>query len=672
MNSAEATREVLWNISHGWIMYVLLVPTTLIGCYGVWIRCKSWKQGLPAEGRLDNPGRRLKYLWNHALLQRRNLRQKYAGIFHAMIFWGFITLTIATTVVMIDHDFGIPIMRGAFYLYFQSLFVDILGLLALIGVALAGYRRWKSKPKKLVYTDEASWILIVAGVILATGFLLEGWRIVATEDPWGAWSPVGYATGILFANVFSLESLKLMHLWCWWFHLLLVFGFLAWAPFTKMLHPLTSALNIYAANLEPVGGSLKTIDFETAESFGVNQLKQFTWKDLLDLDACTECGRCTDACPANTVGKDLSPRDIILDLRGWLHKGQDDEVGLIGSSDALQSDRLFECTSCAACVEACPVSIEQLPKIVDMRRFQVMEKAEFPETMQGAVNSMEERQHPYSGTQFSRADWMEELDIPHASETEEAEVLVWTGCGTSLVERNQKSIRSLAQLLKKAGVKFSVLGRDEKCTGDVARRIGNEFLFESLAQENIQTFKKHKVKKVITACPHCFNTFRNEYPKFGGEFETFHHSEFLGELIKEGRLKITKASERKIAFHDPCYLSRHNGMTEEPRTLLENTTKHSLTELPRNRSNSFCCGGGGGMSFVDEPSDKRVNHERAREILASEADTVAVGCPFCTTMMEDGINATKGERQLEVKELAELLNEATDAPPETHSTNQLL
>ncbi len=665
MDHSEATREVLWNISNGWIMYALLVPTAAIGIYGIWKRFQSWKQGLPAEGRLDNPGKRLRFLWQHALLQRRNMRQRFAGIFHAMIFWGFITLTIATTVVMIDHDFGIPIMKGAFYLYFQSLFVDVLGLLALVGVALAGYRRWKTKPTKLVYTDEASMILILVGIILATGFMLEGWRIVATNDPWGAWSPVGYATGIVSAQFFSVETLIQFHLWCWWFHLVLVFGFLAWAPYTKMLHPLTSALNIYAANLEPVGASLKTIDFEKAETFGVNALKQFTWKDLLDLDACTECGRCTDACPANTVGKALSPRDIILDLRGWLHEGADDEFKLIGSTDSLESDRLFECTSCAACVDACPVSIEQLPKIVDMRRFQVMEEAEFPETMQQAVNSLEERQHPYSGSQFSRADWMQELDIPHASETDDAEVLVWAGCGASLVERNQKSIRSLARLLKKAGVKFSVLGRDEKCTGDVARRIGNEFLFESLAKENIDNFKKHKVKKVVTACPHCFNTFRNEYPQLGADFETVHHSAYLGSLINEGRLKITVASERRIAFHDPCYLSRHNNLTEEPRDLLNSTSQVAMTELPRNRQNSFCCGGGGGMSFVDEPSDKRVNHERAREILNTDADTVAVGCPFCTTMMEDGINATKGDRKIEVREISELLDEACNGESNT-------
>ncbi len=668
MNTGEATREVFWNISHGWIMYVLLLPTMAIAAYGIWRRFRSWRRGLRVAGRLDRPGERLLHLWNHALLQRHTMRERYAGIFHAMIFWGFITLTIATTVVMLDHDFGLPIMRGRFYLYFQSFFVDLLGSLALIGVAMAGIRRWKTKPVKLVYSDEAGWILILAAVILATGFFLEGWRIVVTADPWGTWSPVGYATGFLSAKFFSLETLTALHRWCWWFHLILVFGFLAWAPFTKMLHPLTSALNIYAANLQPAGASLKTVDFEKAENFGVNRLDQFTWKDLLDLDACTECGRCTEACPANAVGKSLSPRDIILDLRDTLHRkgGRNEpDTGLIGSTDALRPERLFECTSCAACVEACPVSIEQLPKIVDMRRHKVMEEADFPETMQRAIRSLEKRKHPFAGTESSRTDWMRELNLPHASEAQDAEVLVWAGCGTSLVKRNQKSIRSLAELLKKAGVKFAVLGRDEKCSGDVARRIGNEFLFESLAKENIETLKKFKVSKVITSCPHCFNTFRNEYPQLGAPFETFHHSQFLGELIKAGRLKITAASERRIAFHDPCYLSRHNGVTEEPRNLLQNTSRNSMRELPRNRRNSFCCGGGGGMSFVDEPPDKRVNRERAEEILATDADTLAVGCPFCTTMMEDGINAAKGDRGIEVKELAELLNEATSGPDPT-------
>jgi Fe-S oxidoreductase len=293
-----------------------------------------------------------------------------------------------------------------------------------------------------------------------------------------------------------------------------------------------------------------------------------------------------------------------------------------------------------------------------MRRFLVMEEAEFPETMQQAITSLEGRGHPFRGTQLSRLDWAEGLDIPLVADNSAVEVLLWVGCGGALVERNRSSTRAFAQLLKKAGVKFAVLGRDEKCTGDPARRIGNEFLFESLAKENIETLDSHKVRTIVTSCPHCFNTFRNEYPHFGGQYEVFHHTTYLAKLIGEGRLTLDAQTSRNITFHDPCYLGRHNGITEAPRELAQRTTSRPLIELEQSRKQSYCCGGGGGMSFIDEPPDKRVNQERARQILETDADTVAVGCPFCTTMLEDGINARKGERQIVVRDIAELMWES--------------
>ncbi len=667
MNDSQATREVLWNIHHAWLMYVLLVPTVAVAGYGLWRRIKLWRQGLP-EARFDRPMERLMLVGKYAVLQMRTWRKAYPGVFHAMIFWGFIVLTIATTVVMIDYDFGIPIMRGKFYLYFQSLFVDIFGMLAIVGIGMAAWRRWVVRPKQLVYTTEASVILGLIFAILVTGFLIEGWRIAATDDPWGRWSPFGNLVANASRGVLSVDAMRTAHWGTWWLHLALVFGFIAWAPYTKMAHVVTSTLNIFAARMAPIGATLRKIDFEKSEKLGINSLAGFTWKDLLDFDACTECGRCTAACPAHRVGKLLSPRDIILDLQGLMHAPAVDMTqSYIGVTPALSAEAMWECTTCGACVEACPVSIEQMPKIVDTRRFLVMEDAEFPETMQQAITSLETRGHPLRGAAFSRVDWTNGLNISTMAEAREADVLLWVGCGGALVERNQKVVRALAQLLEKAKVKFAILGREEKCTGDPARRIGNEFLFETLAQENIATLDRYKVKTILTSCPHCFNTLLNEYPQFGGRYEVFHHSQYLAKLVADGRLSGAMPSDQSITFHDPCYLGRHNGEYDAPRQLVQLSSTVAPVEMEQSRENGFCCGGGGGMSFIDEPPDKRVNQERARQVLQTGANVVAVGCPFCMTMLEDGINARKGDRDVRVMDVAELMWQAVEKAPAAKS-----
>jgi Fe-S oxidoreductase/nitrate reductase gamma subunit len=685
----EATREIYWNVTHAWVMYALLAPTALVAGYGVYRHLSRWRRGQPAA-RFDRPAERVGLLLRHAVAQRRTARERYAGLFHRFISYGFVVLTIATTVVALDADFGTAIMRGRFYLYFQSLAVDVFGALVMVGVLMAAARRYLRRPRKLVHTDEAALILAAVFLMCLQGFLVEGWRLAATNDPWAAWSPFGNLVARASRPWMSAEAMRTAHVSTWWFHLTLSFAFVAWLPYTKMMHVLTAPLNIYAASLAPLGAALKQVDFEKTESFGINSLGAFTWKDLLDLDACTECGRCTAVCPANTVGKELSPRDIILGLRDLMHERPREAFGLvsangvgvaagttpadkepttdveakkplpiIGAVPATSPVPLWQCTTCAACMEACPVFIEQMPKIVDMRRFLVMEEAEFPDSMQEAVMSLERRGHPFSGTQATRMDWAEGLDVRTGADAKDAEVLLWVGCGGALIERNQKVTRATAQLLEQAGVKFAVLGREEKCSGDPARRIGNEFLFEQLARENVANLNKYAVKKVVTACPHCFNTFRNEYPQYGGAFEVFHHSEFLARLVEEGRLKPVAESGRKVTFHDPCYLGRQNGVYDAPRQLVQISTRGGAVEMGRRRNNSFCCGGGGGMSFVDEPPDKRVNQERAREAVETGADVLATGCPFCMTMMEDGVNARRGERDVKVLDVAELLWEAS-------------
>jgi Fe-S oxidoreductase len=665
MPQTEATREVLWNITHTWVMYVMFAVSLIIAGYGFYRRMRFWRLGQPAD-RFDRPVERLKLLFKQALGQQRTLRENYAAVFHTFIFTGFIILTIATTVVMTDHRFGVPIMRGAFYLYFQSLIVDLFGALVLVGVGIAALRRLFLKPKKLVYTDESLWVLAIIFLITLTGFLIEGWRIAAAADPWGKWSPVGYLVAQASSACMNPSALTTAHEITWWLHAIMVFGFIAWAPYTKMLHVVTGPLNIYTARLEPGGGSLKPVDFdklaESGEPMGVKSLAGFTWKDLLDFDACTECGRCTSVCPAHAVGKSLSPRDIILDLRNFMHAGgllnganpQSKESTIIGTFPSTSPEALWSCTTCGACLEACPVFIEQMPKIVEMRRYLVMEEADFPDTMQEAVTSIESRGHPFRGTQSSRVDWMSGLNVKTITEARDAEILFWVGCGGALIERNQKVVRATAQLLEKAGIRFAILGREEKCTGDPARRIGNEFLFELLVKENVEKLNGYGVKKIVTSCPHCFNTFRNEYPQFGGHYEVFHHSEFLARLVDKGKLRPVKQTEQRVTYHDPCYLGRHNGIFDAPRQLVQ-ISSSSVVEMEQRRENGFCCGGGGGMSFVDEPKDKRVNQERARQALETDADILAVGCPFCLTMMEDGINARKGDREMPVMDVAELL-----------------
>jgi len=459
---SQATRDVLWNIHHVWVMYALLVPTLAVAGYGLYRRVRVWRRG-QAENRWDRPLDRAALVLKYALLQLRTWRELYPGLMHAMIFWGFIVLTMATTVVMIDYDFRMPIMRGYFYLVFQSFITDVFGALAIVGIGLAAARRYLARPKELVYTRDASLILLVIFSILVTGFLIEGWRIAATDDPWAAWSPIGYLFARASRSVMSVPTMITAHAATWWIHMALVFGFLAWAPYTKLAHVVTSTLNIYTARLAPIGANLRKVDFETEGKLGIHALAGFTWKDLLDFDACTECGRCTAACPANHVGKGLSPRDIILDLQRLSHQSQADfERPYLGATPALSPDAMWECTTCGACVEACPVLIEQMPKIVDSRRYLVMEDAEFPDTMQQALTSVETRGHPFRGTAFSRVDWAQGLNISTMADARDAEVLLWVGCGGALVERNQQVVRALAQLLTKAGVKFAILGREEK------------------------------------------------------------------------------------------------------------------------------------------------------------------------------------------------------------------
>ncbi len=672
------TREVYFNIHHIWVMYLLFVITLAVFGVGLYRRWRLWQIGRPAN-RFDNPKERLAGLFRQTGLHEKLLkRYRGAGLYHFAFYWGFFFLLMGTFVVFLQEDLHIPIMHGWFYLIFQSLTLNIFGLLFTIAIAAAMINRYILRPARLKpgKADDAI-ILALLFTILVTGFIIQGARIQLTHDPWAAWSPVGNVVGQALAGIFSTPQLFGFHRFIWWFHLAIVFGFIGWLPYSKLLHIATSPANIYLRNLEP-RGKFPSIDFDTAEDLGVSKLPQFTWKDLLDLDACTECGRCEVNCPATLTDKPLSPKKLILDLREDLHKldpfrlplssGTVDEATkttldapVIGP--IIKEETLWSCTTCSACMEQCPVMIEQVPKIVQMRQHLVMEQAEFPDDLQAMIRSLEARSHPYPGNSASRVEWMSGMEIPVLGEKSDAqyEVLLWVGCAGALNERNRSVTRALAELLTRAGVKFAVLGREEKCTGDPAKRIGHEMLFQQLAMQNIATLDGYGVKKVLTACPHCFNTIRNEYPQLGGNYEVLHHTEFLQQLIAQGRLKSKSGSLDSVTFHDPCYLGRYNQVYDAPRNVLDSIPGGNVVEVENwNKRNALCCGGGGGFAFMEEKSGTRMNANRSRQLLETGAKTVAVGCPFCMMMIDDGVKTVKSEdREVEVLDIAEVLNRAT-------------
>ena len=661
--ASEATRQIAWNISGLWVMYALMAPTLAIAAYGFWRRIRLWRVGRPAA-RFDRPRERLAHVIRHAGLQQRTLADRYTGLFHTMIYTGFIVLTIATTVVLIDHDFNIPIMRGPFYLVFQSLLVDLFGVLVLAGVAMAGYRRWAQRPKKLVYTDEATWLLIVIFVIALTGFLLEGWRIAATGDEWASWSPVGQLVATFFDPFMSDGTLRQVHEIGWWFHLLLTYGLIAWTPYTKLAHVITAPLAIYTASLDGRDRVLEPIDLSGAEPLGVGSIEQFTQKDLLDLDACTECGRCTDACPANAVGSSLSPRDIILDLRDLMHANTSTLLGAAGNpgrpvpvfdgTSAVNSATLFQCTTCAACVEACPVYIEQLPKIVDMRRHLVLEKATFPPELVEIFDNLEQSGDPYGHGPQQRATWAQGLSVPVLAEGADPQIewLFWVGCQGAFDDQYRRVVRSFARVLNQAGVSYAILGSEERCSGDTARRTGNEWLYRELATKNIEAFRRYGVSKVVTTCPHCFNTLKNEYRDLGLELDVVHHTELLAHLIRDHRLDLAATVNGTVTYHDACYLARYNDVVDSPREVMVSLGA-TVAEPTRSGRDTFCCGAGGGMVWLDQHGERRMYDERADELMATNPDTVVTACPFCQGMISAGIDNQQGPETVDLAEYVE-------------------
>jgi len=682
-------REVFWNIQYGEIIYVLGAIAIVILVYAIYRHYRRWKVGVPA-GRVDHLGKRT---WNfivtvvvEGLLHKKFLgigdgsgrgftflrglvpREFYPGLTHFLIFVGCLVFLVGSFLDFISHYF-FHFTHGSFYLGF-SLVIDIFGILAIIGVILVLIRRYVLKPERLDNNRDDLVVLLLILVVVVTGFVVEGLRIAATElklaPDWAPWSPGGYVLALAFWG-FSEGALLTWHVVLWWFHAVLSLGAIIYVSLwnSKLFHIIWDPINVFFRNLGP-RGALAPVDFETTELFGVSKIEEFTWKQLLDLDSCTRCGRCQDACPAYASGKALNPKQLTLDLKEHLYQaypgllvGKSSESRKDMISEVITDEVIWDCTTCRACQEVCPVHVEHVDKIIDMRRNLAMEKSRFPEEVQTALKSLGDRGHPYRGTTATRTTWFDGLELQVLSEGNSAGLLYWVGCTGALEDRNMSIPKAMVKIMQSAGIDFCILGDEESCCGDPARRMGDEYLFQTICQNNIEILKNYNIKKIVTACPHCFNTLKHEYPQFGGNFEVSHHTQFIAELISSEKIKIGGLNgDLKLAYHDSCYLGRYNDIYREPREILKAFNGRPVVELPRNGTRSFCCGGGGGHMWMEEEPDKRVSERRVDEIIETQVDLVATACPYCLTMFEDAMKAKEVEESLKARDLSELVAES--------------
>lgn len=652
-----------------------------------------------ADPRLDDVGTRLRNLGLIGFAQTKILRERGAGISHALIFWGFLVVTVGTAEQMVQgfwpaFELVKLLPRPLGFLFNLSQEVFAVGILA--AVLWLIWRRTVATPKRLrgegkgdpVHHGEAIVILSIIATLMLSIFVKTGFELV---DP--AREPLGQPIASMIASAVAGMDVGTAHLVSrtgWWVHAVLVLVFLNLLPYSKHLHVLTSLINTFFSNTSGPGpvGAMRPMDLEAeTEVYGASDVEHLSWKALLDGYSCTECGRCTAACPANTTGKLLSPRKIVVNVRQRLmEKGPlmvrdiadptepsaaeraaagtaDDAVTRVLGNRLLDTyiteEELWACTSCRACVYECPVSIDHLDIIGELRRNLVLTESRFPEELMPAFEGLEQKGNPWSFAPADRAGWAEGMDIPTmaelASRGEKPDVLFWVGCMGSFDDRAKKITVAFSRILKAAQVKFAILGQEEACHGDPARRMGNEYLYQVLAKGAIETLDGYGVKTIVTHCPHCFHQMGTEFPQLGGHYEVIHHSEYLERLLAEGRVPLEQGGDKLVvAYHDSCYLSRYHEITEQPRAALKRALPvMTLVEPERTKTRGLCCGAGGGRMWMEEKEGKRINVERTEELLATGADTIAVGCPFCMTMISDGVTAKASD--VPVMDLSEIV-----------------
>lgn len=626
-----------------------------------------------SEFKLNDVGRRIGVLLKDVLGQANVRRKALPGYAHTLIFFGFLAVQPHSLELMLKgvcpaFEVGrwIPTFWGGF------LFVaDILAPLVLVGLAYAIYRRIVLRPRYLTLGTDANLIIVFTSVIIITFLFINALQTLLPITP-EAYDYRGiFPVSGALVPLFGLEGLSPMQTFIgyqivYWIHIATILGFLVYIPGSKHLHLLAAVPNVFLKPLEREKAIVKTdIENEELETFGLGKVSELNWKNVLNLYACTECGRCEEQCPAANTDKPLSPKKVIHDLKVDLLDqsesilgGNFDEVKPIVRDDSpVTFDVLWSCTTCRACEDICPVDIEHLDFIIEARKHQVLMEASFPQEVQETFTNLENQANPWGFGADSRADWCKGMDVPLMGDNPEAELLWFVGCAGSFDDRGKKISQAMARVLQRAGVNFAILGPEEACNGDMARRAGNEYLAQMLIQQNVEILNQYKPKRILTGCPHCFNIIKNEYPQFGAGYPVVSHAELLFDLHNQGRLKSNGRSLGNLTFHDSCYLGRWNGILQPPRDLLRSINNGQLTEMQRNREKGFCCGAGGGRMFMEETLGQRINVDRAEEVMRTGAATVAAACPFCATMLSDGL--MDKESAIVVKDIAELVDEAT-------------
>jgi len=684
-STSEIHRDVFGGIPNVYkIIFYTIVPVTLMwGSFRFADRIRNWERGAPDRRKTTpkNVKRRLAD-YRAGVYMRTLLRDGAAGMMHSLIYFGFLVLLGVTTTLEVDHILPVSLkfLHGGVYQGYAFI-GDLGGLVFTVGVLWAIVRRYIQQPYRIRIKTKAEHGVIL-GVLLAlglTGFGAEMFRIAASaaagkDMGFEVWSFVGYPLSLTVDGM-SLSALEYWHQGMWVVHVVAFIVFLAILPITMLRHIFTSPLNMYLKDRDRPKGAMRAMPnlTETSlETFGAAVIEDFTWKQLLDTDACTMCGRCTSVCPAHATGKPLDPREIVLKtgevmaataahapggtVSPPLSVDSEIKIGVNSLFERITAEEVWSCTTCKACDEICPVNIEILDKILDMRRYLSLMESNFPAELGNAYRAMENQGNPWGMNQDDRADWAKDLNVevvdPGAAFNHE--YLYWVGCAGSFDDKNKKVTQAMAKLLERADVDVAILGPSEMCTGDSARRSGNEYLFQMLALPNIEMMNGMGVKKIITQCPHCFNTLKNEYPQLGGNYEVVHHSEFLEHLIETGKLDMRNASlEDRIVYHDSCYLGRHNDVYMAPRKVVGSIKGLQIVEMPRNGTQGMCCGAGGARMWMEESVGVKVNDERAQEAISTGAGRVATACPFCYIMLDDGVKgAGKEEHEVKVADIS--------------------